>query len=170
MPARLLRGEPGRSLGARVSWHQEGVAVVSWGPPGHGPPPGHLPLVKGNWALATEGGSLGGRAPRGERARWCTVRNWARLVVLRGVVLLWGTVVGGMVDNWSFRDSCCLLGCCCMVGRGMGCVAGIVVTSTMVLCMMFPVMLSMMLSVVGPMVAMVASSAIWGCKGSPNNQ
>ena len=144
--------------------------MVSWGPPGHGPPPGHLALVKGNWALATEGGSLGGRAPRGERARWCTVRNWARLVVLRGVVLLWGTVVGGMVDNWSFRDSCCLLGCCCMVGRGMGCVAGIVVTSTMVLCMMFPVMLSMMLPVVGSMVAMVASSAIWGCKGSPNNQ
>lgn len=90
--------------------------------------------------------------------------------MLRGVVLLWGTVVGGMVDNWSFRDSCCLLGCCCMVGCGMGCVAGIVVTSTMVLCMMFPVMLSMVLSVVGPMVAMVASSTIWGCKGSPNNQ
>jgi len=96
------------------------------------------------------------------------MNSWTRLVVLsgvvlRGVVLLWGGMVGCMVGHLPFvRNRCCyLLGRCYM----MGCVAIIVVTSTMVLC----VMLSMMFPMVFPMVAMVASGAIWGCKGSPNN-
>ena len=96
------------------------------------------------------------------------MNSWTRLVVLRGVVLssvvlLRGRMVGCMVGHLPFvRNRCCyLLGRCYM----MGCVASIVVTGTMVLC----VMLSVMFPMVFPMVAMVASSAIWGCKGSPNN-
>ena len=95
------------------------------------------------------------------------MNSWTRLVVLRGVVLssvvlLRGRMVGCMVGHLPFsRNRCYLLGRCYM----MGCVASIVVTGTMVLC----VMLSVMFPMVFPMVAMVASGAIWGCKGSPNN-
>jgi hypothetical protein len=45
----------------------------------------------------------------------------------------------------------------------MGSVASIV-ACTMVLCMMFSVMFSMV-----AVVAVVASGTIWGCKDSPNN-
>ena len=80
-------------------------------------------------------------------------------MVLRSVVLR-GRMVCCMVHNWPLRNCCHLLGCCYM----MGCVASIVVTSTMVLCVMLSVMFPMV-----AVMAMVASGAIWGCKGSPNN-
>lgn len=76
--------------------------------------------------------------------------------MLRCVVLR-GGMVCCMVGHWPLRNRCYLLGRCYM----MGCVASLVVTGTMVLCVM--------LSVMFPMVAMVASGTIRGCKGSPNN-
>ena len=125
-------------------------------------PPGHLTLVYRHRALPTEGSSLGGRPSWRKRTRWCPVRSRTGLVVLRGVVL-WGGMVCCMVDHcWPLRNRCCcLLGCCCMMGSM---VASIVVAGTMVLCMMLSVMFPMV-----AVVAMVASCAIWDCKGSPNN-
>ena len=130
------------------------------GPPWHGTPPGHLTLVQWYRALPAEGGSLRGRPSGGKWTRWCTVNSWTSLVVLRSVVLLRGRMVCCMVGNWPLRHCCHLLGCCYM----MGCVASIVVTSTMVLCVMLSVMFPMV-----AVMAMVASGAIWGCKGSSNN-
>jgi len=89
------------------------------------------------------------------------MNSWTRLMVLSSVVLLRGRMMGCMVGNWPLRNRCYLLGRCYM----MSCVASIVVTSTMVLC----VMLSMVFPMMFPVVAMVSSGAIWGCKGSPNN-
>ena len=125
----------------------------------HRAPPGHLALVYRHRALPTEGGSLGGRPSGGKWTRWCTVRSWAGLVMLRGVVL-WGGMVCCMVGHWPLRNCCYLLGRCYM----MCCVAGFVVTGTMVICVMLSVMFPMV-----AVMAMVASGAIWGCKGSPNN-
>ena len=125
----------------------------------HGAPPGHLALVDRHRALPTEGGSLGGRAPVRKWTRWCTVRSWTGLVVWRGMVLLDGMVCC-MVDCWPLRNCCYLLGRCYV----MGCMASLVVTGTMVLCMMLSVMFPMV-----AVVAMVASGTIWGCEGSPNN-
>ena len=125
----------------------------------HGAPPGHLALVYWDRALPTEGGSLGGRASVRKWTRWCTVRSWTGLVMLRGMVLLDGMVCC-MVGRWPLRNCCYLLGRCYV----MGCMASLVVTSTMVLCMVFSVMFPMV-----AVVAMVASGTIWGCEGSPNN-
>lgn len=93
------------------------------------------------------------------------MRNRTGLVVLRGVVLLRGRMVCCMVGHWPLRNRCYLLWRCYMMGSvgsvgSMGSVASIV-AGTMVLCVMFSVMF--------PMVAVVASGTIWGCKGSPNN-
>ena len=84
------------------------------------------------------------------------MRNWAGLVMLGSVV--W---CGGVVGNWPLWNRCCLLGSCCVVG-GM---ASIMVTSPVMLCVMFPVVFTML-----PMVAMVAmvACAIRGCKSSTN--
>jgi len=124
----------------------------------YGAPPGHLALVYRHRALPTEGGSLRGRASGGKWTRWCTVRSWTGLVVLRGMVLRC-RMVWCMVGHWPLRNRCYLLGRCYMMGSVASIVAG-----TMVLCMMFSVMFPMV-----AVVAMVASGTIWGCKGSPNN-
>ena len=70
-------------------------------------------------------------------------------------------VVGGVVGNWPLGNRCCLLGSCCVVG-GM---ANIMVAGPVMLCVMFPVVFTML-----PMVAMVAvvACAIRGCKSSTN--
>ena len=133
---------------------------MPWGAPRCWSPPGHLALVEGHRALAAEGGSLGGRTSGWEWAGCCTVRNWAGLVML-GSVVWCGGVVGGVVGNWPLGNRCCLLWSCCVVG-GM---ASIMVTSPVMLCVMFPVVFTML-----PMVAMVAmvACAIRGCKSSTN--